>query len=101
MTEKFITALGNCIFSHIEKGFVVVGPDDAGNTFNSLWKEFTSSQIFYVQKILSIARVIGAVGEQVSVIAGDEVAYAHELLTLGQFIHVNQDFLRSVGTAFL
>ena len=90
-----------CIFSDIEESLVVVGPGDTGHALDSFRKDLAGSQIFDLKRVLAIAGVVSAVGEQVAIVARNEAADAHELLALRQFILIEHDLFRRVEAAFL
>ena len=101
MPEKLVASLRDRIFRHVEEGLVVCGPGDIVYAFDSLGKDLTCTQVLDLQRVLPIAGIVGAVGEQVSVVTRSEQPDAHELLALGQFVHVDHDFFGRVEIAVL
>ena len=85
------------ILDGVEDRLVVGGPDERTDFLRHAGLDVVpSAEIAHVQRVLAIADVVGGVREEVAVVARLEPSDAHELLPLGQLVHVEHHFFRRV-----
>src|SRR5215813_12121007 len=101
MTEKFVAALRDLILGDVEDRLVVIGPRNVVDSFDLLGKEISGNQVFNLQRVLPIPRVVGRISQQIAIIARTKRADAHELLAFGQFILIQNNFFFRIKAAFL
>ncbi len=59
VAKHFIVAFGDCIFSYVEKSFVVGGPGQVIDALDLLRQQFAGAQVLDLQCVLSITGVVG------------------------------------------
>ena len=101
MPEYKIAALGCRIFGAVEQSFVIRGPGNRIDALGCVGQQFAGAQILDMQPVLAEADVVRRVGEQAVVVTDRELAQRHELFSLSQFIHVEDDFFSRSQGAFL
>src|SRR4030095_6768951 len=92
MTKELVASFRDRVFSYIEERLVVDGPRNVVYAFNFFRQQHTCSKIFDLQGVLAVTAVIGAISQEITIVARNKSADAHELLTFSQFILVQHDF---------
>ena len=101
MPKQLVAALGDGIFRDIENRSVVGGPGKTVHALDLFRHQFAGLQVLYLQRVLPVARVVGRVGQQIAVVAGLKRADRHELLSLGQFVHIEKNLFGRFEIAVL
>ena len=92
-----VGALGDRVFHDVEEIPWVARPGDRVDARDPLRPVLHGAQVAHVQVVLAEAGLVGRIGEQVAVVAHVPRTELHELLALGELVHVEQHLLFGVG----
>ena len=95
--EELVRALGLRVLGDVEERLPVAGPDEAVDAGDALGKRGASLQILHVQVELAKAGLVGRVGQERAVVAGNPAAQPEELLAGGKLVEVEDHQLGRVG----
>ena len=97
---QLIGPLGDGVLGGQEERLVVGRPHHGIHALGSVRQRLARAQILHLQSILTEAREVHGIGEQVVVVADYKVAQPHELVRLREFVQIQQDFFRRFHAAF-
>ncbi len=95
-----VLPLRNRVFLRIKNRLVIIGPNHRPNSLRVIGQCLPRPQILHRQRELPEPRVVIRIRQQIPIRTHRKRRHRHELLPLGQFIHIQQHFLRRVHAAF-